>query len=157
MLQQDLHSHTLVPGAGQVQWCPKIIDWVDINTPGQQQSYNLAMPWMHNETQQDTSGIQVMFSKPSLKVFFLQQPSLKVEEHTFVHRIVQWHGAPGVRHRRVTAMVEKVPRDALTPPRSSRVDWQPAYNERISLIAFWHFLESRSQLVATPDHVVWWS
>jgi hypothetical protein len=70
MLQQDLHSHTLVPGAGQVQWCPKIIDWVDINTPGQQQSYNLAMPWMHNETQQDTSGIQVMFSKPSLKVFF---------------------------------------------------------------------------------------
>jgi Golgi nucleoside diphosphatase len=74
MLQQDLHSHILVPGAGQVQWCPKIIDWVDINTPGQQQSYNLAMPWMHNETQQDTSGIQVMFSKPSLKVFFYNSP-----------------------------------------------------------------------------------
>ena len=56
MLEQDLHSLILVLGGGQVQRCSNIIDWVHINTLGQQQPYSLEMPWRHNETQQGTSG-----------------------------------------------------------------------------------------------------
>jgi hypothetical protein len=56
------------------------------------------------------------------------------------------HGAPVVRHRWVTAVVEKVPQDAVAPPGSSAVDRQPAYKGRTSLIALWHFLQGENPI-----------
>ena len=49
MFQKDFESLIIVHSGGQVRRCPAEIDWIHINTLGQQQPYSLTVPWRQKE------------------------------------------------------------------------------------------------------------
>lgn len=130
MLQKDLHSPILVLGGGQVQRCPNIIHWFQINTLGQQQSYSFALPWRHTMPQLNTTryldqDTQVMFSKPSLN---LRNAPYSAASCSGVERLQSVTSGSPPRSRRY-------PRTLSLPPVAALWTGDRPTKERISLIA----------------------